>query len=101
MSKVRKFLFFNIGLLLATLSLVGCGGGSDSSSTGNTQEPIKLGFFSSFTGTYRQNGYNGLAGVKLAVAEINASGGILGRQVIVVEGMISLVLQLPLMRYVA
>jgi branched-chain amino acid transport system substrate-binding protein len=86
MSKVRKFLFFNIGLLLVTLSLVGCGGGSDSSSTGNTQEPIKLGFFSSFTGTYRQNGYNGLAGVKLAVAEINASGGILGRQVMVVEG---------------
>ena len=86
MSKVRKFLFFSIGLLLVTLSLVGCGGGSDSSSTGNTQEPIKLGFFSSFTGTYRQNGYNGLAGVKLAVAEINASGGILGRQVIVVEG---------------
>jgi ABC-type branched-subunit amino acid transport system substrate-binding protein len=67
------------------LSLVGCGGDNDSSSA-NTQVPIKLGFLSSFTGTYNQNGFNGLAGVKLAVSEINASGGILGRQVIVVQG---------------
>ena len=59
--------------------LVGCGGGSDSSPS-NTQAPIKLGFLSSFTGTYNQNGFNGLAGVNLAVSEINASGGILGRQ---------------------
>jgi ABC-type branched-subunit amino acid transport system substrate-binding protein len=69
-----------------SLLLVGCGDGSDSNPVNNTQKPIKLGFFSSFTGTYHQNGYNGLVGVKLAVAEINASGGILGRQVIVVEG---------------
>lgn len=69
-----------------TLLLAGCGGGGDSSPANNNQQPIKLGFFSSFTGTYHQNGYNGLAGVKLAVAEINASGGILGRQVVVIEG---------------
>ncbi len=69
-----------------TLLLAGCGGGGDFSPANNNQQPIKLGFFSSFTGTYHQNGYNGLAGVKLAVAEINASGGILGRQVVVVEG---------------
>jgi ABC-type branched-subunit amino acid transport system substrate-binding protein len=71
--------------LLGMLLLVGCGDGSDSSSS-NTQEPIKLGFLSSFTGTYNQNGFNGLAGVNLAVSEINASGGILGRQVVVVSG---------------
>ena len=69
-----------------SLLLVGCGGGSDSSPANNNQQPIKLGFFSSFTGAYHQNGYNGLAGVRLAVAEINASGGILGRQVVVIEG---------------
>jgi len=79
--QLRIAIFCAISLLL-----VGCGGGADSIPANNNQQPIKLGFFSSFTGTYHQNGYNGLAGVKLAVAEINASGGILGRQVVVVEG---------------
>ena len=72
--------------MITILSLSGCGEGSDSGTTTSSQTPIKLGFFSSFTGTYRQNGYNGLAGVKLAVAEINAAGGILGRQVVIVQG---------------
>jgi ABC-type branched-subunit amino acid transport system substrate-binding protein len=79
--QLRIAIFFVMSLLL-----VGCGGGNDSSSADHSSQPIKLGFFSSFTGIYNQNGYNGLAGVKLAVAEINASGGILGRQVVVVEG---------------
>jgi ABC-type branched-subunit amino acid transport system substrate-binding protein len=79
--QLRIAIFFAISLFLA-----GCGDGSDSSPVNSTQQPIKLGFFSSFTGPYFQNGYNGLAGVKLAVAEINASGGILGRQVILVTG---------------
>jgi branched-chain amino acid transport system substrate-binding protein len=74
-----------------TLVLSACGGGGDSSppnqnNSSSPQAPIKLGFLSSFTGTYNQNGFNGLAGVNLAVAEINASGGILGRQIIVVQG---------------
>jgi len=73
-------------ILTAMVSLVGCGGGSDSSPSSNTPAPIKLGFLSSFTGTYYTNGLNGLAGVNLAVSEINASGGILGRQVVVVHG---------------
>lgn len=74
--------------ILTMLAIVGCGGGSDSSSSQApaSQAPIKLGFMSSFTGPYNQSGFNGLAGVNLAVAEINASGGILGRQVIVVQG---------------
>jgi ABC-type branched-subunit amino acid transport system substrate-binding protein len=80
-SQILKAAFFAISLLLA-----GCGDGGDTSNANNTDQPIKLGFLSSFTGIYNQNGYNGLAGVKLAVAEINASGGILGRQVVVVEG---------------
>jgi branched-chain amino acid transport system substrate-binding protein len=79
--QLRIAFFFVMSLLL-----VGCGGGNESSYADHSSQPIKLGFFSSFTGIYNQNGYNGLAGVKLAVAEINASGGILGRQVVVFEG---------------
>jgi ABC-type branched-subunit amino acid transport system substrate-binding protein len=51
-----------------------------------SREPLKLGFLSSFTGPANQSGFNGIAGVNLAVKEINANGGILGRQVVVVQG---------------
>jgi ABC-type branched-subunit amino acid transport system substrate-binding protein len=51
-----------------------------------SREPIKLGFLSSFTGPASQSGFNGIAGVKLAIKEINANGGILGRQVEVIQG---------------
>lgn len=50
------------------------------------REPIKLGFLSSFTGAANQSGFNGIVAVNMAVKEINAAGGILGRQVTVVQG---------------
>jgi branched-chain amino acid transport system substrate-binding protein len=80
--KIQKILL----CMLTILTLGACGSGSSNGNTANTQEPIKLGFLSSFTGPYNQNGFNGIAGVNLAVAEINAAGGILGRQVVVVLG---------------
>ena len=44
-------------------------------------EPVKIGFDDTLTGTYAANGKNTLVGCQLAVEQINASGGILGRPV--------------------
>ena len=49
-------------------------------------EPVKIGFFMSMTGRDASFGEASLAGAKLAVEEVNGSGGILGRPVeLVVE----------------
>ncbi len=44
-------------------------------------EPVKIGFDDTLTGTYAANGKNTLIGCQLAVEQINAKGGILGRPV--------------------
>lgn len=45
------------------------------------EEPIKIGLDDPFTGTYAELGRNEQIGCELAIEEINAKGGILGRQV--------------------
>jgi branched-chain amino acid transport system substrate-binding protein len=45
------------------------------------EEPVKIGLDNPLTGTYAAVGKNELAGCQLAVDQINAKGGILGRQV--------------------
>ena len=45
------------------------------------EEPIKIGLDDPFTGTYAELGRNEQIGCQLAANEINAKGGILGRQV--------------------
>lgn len=45
------------------------------------EEPIKIGLNDTLTGTYADLGKNEKIGCELAVAQINAKGGILGRQV--------------------
>ncbi len=42
-------------------------------------EPVRIGFDDTLTGTYAANGKNTLIGCQLAVEQINAKGGILGR----------------------
>lgn len=42
-------------------------------------DPVKFGFDDTLTGTYAANGKNTLIGCQLAIEQINASGGILGR----------------------
>jgi branched-chain amino acid transport system substrate-binding protein len=44
------------------------------------EEPVKIGLDDPFTGTYAELGRNEQIGCQLAVTEINAKGGILGRQ---------------------
>lgn len=55
--------------------------------TAGAAEPIKLGFFMSMTGRDASFGETSLRGARLAVDEINAAGGVLGRplELIVVD----------------
>jgi branched-chain amino acid transport system substrate-binding protein len=62
----------------------GCGGtkesGQDKGGAG-TKDVIKLGFLGALTGSVANYGIPGEKGMRLAIEEINASGGILGKQV--------------------
>jgi len=48
-------------------------------------EPIKIGLNDPFTGTYAELGKNEKIGCELAIDEINAKGGILGRHVMLIS----------------
>jgi branched-chain amino acid transport system substrate-binding protein len=48
-------------------------------------DPIKIGVDGPFTGGSSSMGVSMRDGVRLAVAEINAAGGVLGRQIVLVE----------------
>src|SRR3990167_8306667 len=61
-------------LSLSALTLVACEGGGDSG-------PIKIGFLGPLTGDAAPYGVDTLNGVKLAVDEINAAGGVKGRMI--------------------
>src|SRR5574337_187724 len=52
---------------------------------GQAAEPLRIGVFGPFTGGSSPFGISMRDGIRLAVAEINAAGGLLGRQVQLVE----------------
>lgn len=62
--------------LMAILALTSCG----SSSSGSGGGPVTVGVLSCFTGTLASLGQAMLQGAQVAQKEINAAGGILGRQ---------------------
>ena len=73
------------GLLLAaamTVSLTACAGGAETGeSSDSAEDPIVIGTISPNTGSLAAYGTGITTGVELAAEEINAAGGILGRQV--------------------
>ena len=88
---MKKKLF--LSLLLAasmSLSLAACGGSSDTQESAaedgaeESSDPIIIGTISPNTGSLAAYGTGIITGVELAVEEINAAGGILGRQVEVI-----------------
>lgn len=77
-----KFLTMAISLALgASMLLSGCGGGKDSGKAGDT---IKIGVVSEMTGANATYGTSVVNGMKLALKEINANGGVLGKKVDIV-----------------
>jgi branched-chain amino acid transport system substrate-binding protein len=74
----------------AALALAGCGsgvtGGGGGETTGTSSEPIKLGMLTPLSGSEAAFGPYMQNGAQLAINEINAAGGVLGRQLeLVVE----------------
>ena len=71
-------------LLLAaslTITLAACAGREGSASDDSSEDPIVIGTISPNTGSLAAYGTGVTTGVELAAEEINAAGGILGRQV--------------------
>lgn len=72
-NKVRWALLLSLVLLVTMV--VGCGNKQDS------EEVIKLGFLGAKTGDVANYGIPGEKGMKMAIDELNAQGGILGKKV--------------------
>ncbi|MFV0446775.1 MAG: ABC transporter substrate-binding protein [Planctomycetaceae bacterium] len=75
-------------LFILQLGLLGCQGNTDSSSSGpggssasSTSDTILVGHYASLTGSEATFGVSTDNGIKLAIQECNARGGILGKQV--------------------
>ena len=86
---MKNKLFLSLLLVASmSLSLAACGGTSGSEESGGgdsgSDDPIVIGTISPNTGSLAAYGTGIITGVELAVEEINAAGGILGRQVEVI-----------------
>ena len=81
--KKRRYLFLFAALLALTLVTAGCGGGGEESAEGET---IKIGFLGGLTGGHSHYGIETLKGMKMAVEDINAAGGVNGKMLEIVEG---------------
>ena len=80
---MKKILLVFVVLLLAVALpvLAGCGGGTTSDSGSTSTEPIIIGAPLALTGFYAGDGVFSKEGIEYAVDEINAAGGVKGRQV--------------------
>lgn len=89
MVKLKKIMSLAMSTTLVATLLAGCGGGTKEASTGNTEtasgDTVKIGFLGALTGDVAQYGIPTLAGMKMAVEELNAAGGINGKKLEVVE----------------
>lgn len=66
--------------MLSLASLVGCGGGGTEGQTSNA-DTVKIGGLAPLTGNLSIYGIATDNGVKMAIDEINAAGGVLGKQI--------------------
>jgi len=75
---VRRLRYWSVGLLMALV--LGAAQGADDSA-----KPIKIGVIGPYSGGSSPMGISMLHAVRMAVAEINWKGGLLGRQIQLVE----------------
>lgn len=77
---MKKLLALLLALVMVA-SLAACGSSGGSSKGDDPSAPIKLGYVNDLTGDGAGWGIPGMRGAQMAVEQINADGGILGRQV--------------------
>lgn len=88
MFRRSKLLALLLALSLVAGIVAGCGGGGKETPApggGENKEPIKIGFLGAKTGDQASYGIETLKGMKMAAEDINKAGGLLGRQVVIVE----------------
>lgn len=89
MVKLNKLTAMAVTSTLALSLLTGCGGGKEASTPNNanttTGDTIKIGFLGALTGDVAMYGNPTLKGMKMAMDEINAAGGINGKKLEIVE----------------
>jgi len=88
MFKTKNLLLLVSFILIAAL-VAGCGGGqtADKSKDGGAAadaDVVKIGFLGDLTGDTAVYGQNTLDGMKMAADELNAAGGVLGKQIEIV-----------------
>lgn len=77
----RSRLAVVLALIMMFSVIAGCGGGATPTGTDKAgTDTIKLGFLGATTGSVANYGIPGEKGMKLAIEEINAEGGVLGKQ---------------------
>ncbi len=79
-ARLRRTLYASITASLILLFVAACGGTSTTSTTANTT-PIKIGFSVSLAGDFSADGKSLLMGYQLWKDAVNKRGGLLGRQV--------------------
>lgn len=77
---MRRYVPLLATLTLATTLVAACGGDDDAGSAGS-DTPIRVGQIVSLTGNYSPLGTENKKSVELAVKQINAAGGVLGRTI--------------------
>ncbi|HWQ75673.1 MAG TPA: ABC transporter substrate-binding protein [Syntrophomonas sp.] len=77
---MRKTAALLVSVMMLTTMLAGCGGKGESSKSGS-EDTIKLGFLGAKTGSVANYGLPGEKGMKMAIEELNAKGGVLGKKV--------------------
>ncbi len=81
MKRTVLFLVLVAVLVVAAVAVVGCGGSDENtSSTAAGGAPFKFGVAGPMTGQYANYGASHKAGAEIAVAELNAAGGVNGGQ---------------------
>lgn len=84
--KIIPLIFLTV-VLSAALVLAGCGGQSgNTKGAGQSGDTIKIGFLGGKTGNHAHYGIETLKGMQMAVADLNAGGGVLGKKLEIVEG---------------
>ena len=75
--------WLSIGVLAAGVAL-GCGPRKGEGGAAAAKDPIRVGHFASLTGDTATFGQSADRGIRMAVAEVNAAGGVLGRPIEVI-----------------
>ncbi len=82
--KKSRYLVLLLALLAVAMVAAGCGGGGGEATTEG--ETIQIGFLGGLTGGHSHYGIETLKGMKMAVEDVNAAGGVNGKMLEIVEG---------------